>query len=549
MVLVSLGKINVFELKHRFSPIFVFSAVMAGLLLVAFCRPAAANTIIFYDDTTENQDGVIHANMMLALVSHFDALVQIQNVAAYQAGEMAAYDYIIYMGTVDHALPAAFLNEAASGEHRLFWMHQNIWLLDQNVGSPTPYGFEYVDYMPGDPFAYVEYKDRLLERDEQDRGFNLINTTGSPTIHAYLTTEDQGQRVPYYLCGNNLCYLADNPFYFQFDDARYLVMADLLHEFFQTNTPEDRKALLRFEDLAPMVCDTDLLRELADLFAERDIPFNFGVTPIFKDPEGLFFDSGAEFTLSDDQEFTDALNYLVDQGGTMVMHGVTHQHDNGISREDWEFSQGLSNVPLPYDSEDWVLERIESGLAEFAALGWRPSIWETPHFSASHGDYLVFADYFDTYYEKPLVFPLSPGADPVFGEYLAPQCQLIPFYCPVTQSGMGVLPDNMEYIDAQDSDHSPEALLSFADNLSIVRDGVASFFFHHDAVSREDLLTVVEGLQDLGYTFVSVTDFVDIGENPADDDTDDDTDDDDAADDDDGSDDDADGSEEGGCGC
>jgi Uncharacterized protein conserved in bacteria (DUF2334) len=494
-----------------------------AVLFFLFGSNALAETLILYDNELPENNGIILSNMLIHLASHFDPVVQSRNVESYQRGLMDAFDHVMFIGTTEKRLPILFRKEAADGTHRMLWIDGNLWQLDSYLGEPSKIGFRETGWNAGADFAQIDYKERLLGRDDQDWSFTEVTIDGLPTVFSELVDTVTGNRFPYFLCGNDFCYLADNPFYSQFSDDRYFAFADFLHIFYQTTIPESRPALLRLEDLAPGISDPELLRDLTDELAEMEIPFSFGVIPIFKDPEGLYFPPGTEFRLSNDPELVDVLNYMLENGGTMLMHGVTHQHDNGISRADWEFSLGLSNEPLPYDSEIWARDRLLEGMAEFDAVDLHPGIWETPHYSASHGDYLVFSDYFDTRYERPLVFPLLPEAEPVFGENLGPEMQLIPFYCPTGVLGMGLLPENLGYIDRTETDMAPEDKLEIADRLSIIRDGVASLFIHPADVTHTDIFAAIDGLLDRGYTFVS-PDFL-MGATSDDDDDDDDDDD------------------------
>jgi uncharacterized protein YdaL len=320
------------------------------------------------------------------------------------------------------------------------------------------------------------------------------------------------------------------------------VLADVFHEFFNTGIIEQKFALVRFEDLAPVVCNKEILWDRLNELNKRNVPFSMGVVSVFKDPEGIYYPAGTEFNFTDDPEFVEVLNAMIDSGGTMLMHGATHQWNNGISRQAWEFSMGLDNEPVPDDSREYAEGKVHLALSKMGEQGWRPIIWETPHYSASHGDYHVINEHFNAYYEKPLVFPLLPGADPIFLKETGPTSQLIPYYTPVTALGFKLVPENLGMIYTADPNYAsesyPEALLEIADRMRIIRDYVPSFFFHHDMVSEEELFTVIDGLIERGYTFKPPSFFT--GEEGMPDPEDNDIDD---------SGDDEEDDDEGGCGC
>lgn len=515
----------------RCRPLVGFLVVVA--LCAGFAQSGFASVVVYYDDPSSDGSSIMLANMCRNLVGHFDPQIQTVCLDAYQAGDMNAHDFVIYLGNDSLPLPNDFLADVALGAHRVLWIGGNLDQLTDYMGGSGPFGYQADGFTYGQQFDRLDYKGKSLVRDS-DPAFFKVQVTGTPTIYSTIfQSVDPKKRFPYFLCGGNLCHLADMPFWTIAEDERYVAFADMLHEFFQTGQTEDHLAMVRFEDLAPGMSNPGIMMQMTDELVSRGVPFSFGVVPIFKDPMGMFNPPGTEYHFSDDPEFVAAINYMLDHGGTMIMHGITHQHDDGISRADWEFSEGLSNVPLPYDSETWVRNRLLMGLAEFASQGWTPQIWETPHYSASHGDYLVFAEFFDSYYDKPLVFPVRHDADPIFGTDLHPEMQVLPFFTPVGSSKMSILPETLGYIDRDIPDQTPAAILARAASLGIVRDGVASFFFHHDLVTMGEFLTVLDGLLASGHRFVGPSEFVDLDEPDDDDDDDDDSGDDDAVDDDD----------------
>src|SRR5262249_15142492 len=146
-----------------------------------------------------------------------------------------------------------------------------------------------------------------------------------------------------------------------------------LHDFFNQPHQEERKALLRLEDIS-VEDDIDKLREIADYLAERGVPFQIALIPIFKDPA-----TGEEIYLSDRPQFVRTIRYMVSKGGLVVMHGVTHQY-RGRSGDDFEFWDRAGNRPIQGDSPTLVDQKLRDGLAECFRNGIYPVTWETPHY-------------------------------------------------------------------------------------------------------------------------------------------------------------------------
>jgi uncharacterized protein YdaL len=529
-------------------------AFVALLLAAVWCVPATAlaSTIIYYDRVAGVDENVILANMMLNLAGHFDEPLDTVPVNDYRAEDMAAFDYVFYLGTHYHELPAAFLDDVMAGDRPVFWMAGNAEQLFARPGAVEQFGFNVADYNDGSGCNRIDYKSRRMER-QGDLGFYETEVVGAPHIWATVSPAAQpAHTFPYCLSRASLFYLADVPFYYQYYDDRYLVLADLLHEFYETGVRPRKWALLRFEDLAPGVADVAVLRPLGEQLLAAGVRFSFSVTPIYMDPLGLYHPPNTVFRFEDDPEFVTLVNEWIAAGHTLNMHGVTHQRGNTISLYGYEFVLDDGMTPLACDSASWARWHVQQGLNEFRKQGWAPLVWETPHYAASHGDYHVFGESFAYYYDRPFVFPLPPDAAPVFETALRPASQVIPYYVAHSALGMGLIPETLNYIDAATPGQSPAEILDKAQRLTIVRDGVASFFYHAGYIPADQLREVVDGLLERDYTFVGLADLIP-GFGDDDDDTSDDDDDNDDNDDDDSGppagDDDADNHADEGCGC
>lgn len=114
-----------------------------------------------------------------------------------------------------------------------------------------------------------------------------------------------------------------------------------------------------------------------------------------------------------------ALKYAQQRGGTILMHGYTHQFGtepnpyDGTSGNDFEFYTAhvdandyvIYDGPVPGDSAAWASDRINRATRAFADAGFnRPAIFEPPHYAASAVDYQTIAKTFTTRYDRGLYF-------------------------------------------------------------------------------------------------------------------------------------------------
>lgn len=241
------------------------------------------------------------------------------------------------------------------------------------------------------------------------------------------------------------------------------------------------------------------------------------VIPVFKDPKGVY-NKGTPNTiyLSKKRRLVAALKYMVDKGGEIVLHGLTHQWDeqpnprSGVSAEDYEFfrvkldtaGRQVLEGPVPEDSLEWVSERVEKALIELKAAGLEPVAWETPHYLASELDNKYFGRRFKLMTHRGIYFVKGQNGEfhfsnqffpyviesDIYGQKLAPEN----LFCFATTAYMGEPPSTV-----------PAMLYQARLNLA-VRDGWDSFFFHwyQDIQALKEL---VRGIKTMGYEFVPLS--------------------------------------------
>jgi hypothetical protein len=117
--------------------------------------------------------------------------------------------------------------------------------------------------------------------------------------------------------------------------------------------------------------------------------------------------------------------------------------------------------------------------------------FEVPHYGASEIDYRTLGKVFSLFYERPTVVADDTTA------------QVVP-YPIVDLYGRHIVPETLGYLPEDDPD--PLKIVGYARTMRVVRDGIASFYFH--PFLRQKLLEqVVQGISDLGYHFISLRDF------------------------------------------
>jgi uncharacterized protein YdaL len=484
-------------------------------------------TLVLYDSTgAYGWLGEAYAVQTANLVSHGSSYVM-QPVVDYTAGEMANYSGVAYVGsTYDEPIPTAFLDDVLSGSRPVLWMNDNIWQLAQRSADfSAEYGWT-PGYFDFGNRTTVTYKGVALQRDPLAVPSGLLQTNiTDPTKATVLATasDPDGNAVPWATKGGNVTYIGEIPFSYTGSNDRYFAAADLVSALADPTGPDRHEALVRLEDVSADA-DPTQLRQIADYLSANGVPFTVGVIPQYLDPNGYYNDGTPVSTsLAQAPQVVSALRYMQSKGGTLIMHGYTHQYSDvanpysGVTADDFEFYRAhidaQDNVvydgPVAEDSTSWAQNRVTKGKQAFAAAGLAaPTIFEPPHYAASATDYKVFAQNFPTRYDRPLYFggwcpdgkcgTGTPDYGQAYGQYFP--------YLVRDIYGSKDIPEDLGNVEPLPYNNHPARLpadiLSSAHAASVVRDGVQSFYYH-PYLGLDYLPQLVTGLKSMGYQFVS----------------------------------------------
>jgi uncharacterized protein YdaL len=482
-----------------------------------------AKTLVLYDTTGQyGWLGEVYATQTANLSSHFGAWTA-EPVANYKAGEINSYTAVIYLGsTYDEALPTAFLDDVTATTKSVTWVYDNLWeLTARDTTFAAKHGFTSGLFDFAD-VSEVDYKGKKLTRDVTDKSGIMNLSISDPTKVTTLATavRADGSTLPWAVKSGNFTYVGEIPFAYVTSDDRYLAFADLLFDSLGTpaTTTVRHRALVRIEDVGPDA-DPAELRAVADYLYAQKTPFSVAVYPRYRDPKGVNNGGKAEdYTLSQKPLVVSALKYMQSKGGTLIEHGYTHQYGNvanpydGVSANDFEFYTAhidtTNNVvydgPVAGDSTSWAAGRMLSSALTFALAGLgTPSIFEFPHYAGSAADYAAANSLFAKRYDRGLYFPgVLTGAK---FDYTRQFGQFFP-YSVRDVYGTVVIPENIGNIEPVPFNNHPARLpadlLASSDRNLVVRDGMASFFYH-PYLGTDYLKQLVTGIKAQGYTFVT----------------------------------------------
>ncbi len=423
------------------------------------------------------------------LMGHFNTKTTLIGVNQYTNDELNNFDFIFYIGyKLKNKVPDVFLNDVLATKKPVTWIYTGFLEFSRSHDLKKALGFNVTDYDSITGFDAVKSGGRIfMKGDYHTSIINIFDKKGVQVLATTYSTKKK-KEFPYIVKSKNFIYVADSPFAYADENDRYLLFADMLHDILGEQHRESHSAIIRIEDISPMD-NPDKLRDIADFLSGRGIPFAVGVIPFYVNPG-----EGIRVSLSDKPDLVDALKYMVKNGGTIIMHGSTHQY-KGITASDFEFWDEVTNKPIRDESEAAISRKIELGIQEFMKNGLYPVIWETPHYTASILLYKTIAKYFSTCMEQRLAIEDFDHS------------QFFPYIINHDIYGQRIIPENLGYVpldpDENISRKAVQEIIQGAKTNLAVRDGFAACFFH-EFLDIDLLKELVDGVTALGYTYIDL---------------------------------------------
>ncbi len=349
-------------------------------------------------------------------------------------------------------------------------------------------------------------------------GIDIADSSRAEVIATASTTllANQGEHE-YITRSGNFWFIGDIPFTFLSAEDRYLAFADVLHDILGTGPEHEQSptALLRLEDVSAGINPAIFKKQLEFLDNEA-VPFSIAAVPAYEDPNAKdIVSAGVARSLKLPQsEVAKIIEPYYQKGlASIVAHGYTHQYANklnpfdGVTGKDYEFYRVTLNAadesklefigPIPEDSAEWAKERMCKTEGLLRQANFKAFAWEAPHYLASKEDYLTIKELYPVHYGRTAYF----NPDNADGQVIN---QLFPYIIKKDSYGYHQIPENIGNIQTTPRAGFrvalPEDLIRAAEKIKVVRDGIASFYYH-PFLKTEDLSKTITGLKDLGYTF------------------------------------------------
>ncbi len=415
-----------------------------------------------------------YVNAMVNLLGHFNLRITSLSSDRYEPGLLSRYDYLMYLGNDHNDLPPAFIADIAVTSKPVMWIDANI---DELVAQRKDLGWE----LEGTAFslAQVEYLGRAVPVKYRQM-MNSLRV--GPDTKVWAWAKAGNTRTPFVVSKGSFWYVARMDFWKPY----YYVIADILHDFLGADHETRARAFVRIEDIHPKR-DAREIRAVTDELHAAGVPFMLAVIPVYQNPQ-----TGEKVALHQAPALVEALRYAVARGGSVVLHGFTHQMGDSETGVGFEFWDDRSDSPLENETIALHRDRIEQAVAELASVGLRPLAFEPPHYAISSLGYYTVAQHFST-----LVAAVQ------LDDQTRRINQTFPFVIHRDRYGLKIIPENLGYVDPSAPD-AVQGPLSRAERALVVRDPMVGVFFHPYIEARH-LRALVEGLRAKGYEFYDLS--------------------------------------------
>ncbi|PBF65602.1 cell wall anchor protein [Clostridioides difficile] len=438
--------------------------------------------LIIYDSKKETAYNRDILNIMRTLLGRFSSDIELLKLSNYD-GEINKnyYSHIFILGINENSYnndknTKNLISSLNLYKGTICWLGYGI----ENLLEHKKYNLDYVGKTNN--IVSVNYRGKSYNLDEH-YVFNIVESkdTSNKVIGSI---NDTLNKYPYIINDKNLFYVSK----LDLDGVLFYIFCDSLNDIFNIKTFDKGRIFVRIEDVHAFREPKNLV-EIADYLSSKNIPFTIALIPAYVNPK-----NHKVITLSESPEIVKAIKYMQDKGGTVILHGYTHQYKKEeVSGEGYEFWDGKKDEPLKENMKIFVKDRVLNGLRVCIENGIYPLAFEAPHYAMESEGYKELKKYFSTYIGQ------HQNNDKKFST------NTYPYIIRDTEELNIFIPENLGYIDPEDK-FTFQNIKENLDKLSIVR-GFSGGFFFHSYLNIEYLKNTIEYLEKQNIEFMNLRDF------------------------------------------
>lgn len=205
----------------------------------------------------------------------------------------------------------------------------------------------------------------------------------------------------YYMSLFDLCEMLNLNTYWDYDNNKiYFSKKTEVKEDINDNM-DSKKGYIRFEDFTAgdvylKSGSLEKVRLITDYMKTNNESFSVSWVPRYINNDKGIDNDISEKDSMENSNFLFTLDYIVNNGGNIGLHGYTHQYNNTNSISGVEFGkEGCNNLQE-------VRKRVEKAITIANKLNIPISYWETPHYKTTAEEQKIFEEYFDKIYEPAI---------------------------------------------------------------------------------------------------------------------------------------------------
>ncbi|HBH1340083.1 TPA: polysaccharide deacetylase family protein [Clostridioides difficile] len=459
--------------------------IISNFSLSSYASEITSSTdkvLIIYDSKKETAYNRDILNIMRTLLGRFSSDIELLKLSNYD-GEINKnyYSHIFILGINENSYnndknTKNLISSLNSYKGTICWLGYGV----ENLLEHKKYNLDYVGKTNN--IVSVNYRGKSYNLDEH-YVFNIVESkdTSNKVIGSI---NDTLNKYPYIINDKNLFYVSK----LDLDGVLFYIFCDSLNDIFNIKTFDKGRIFVRIEDVHAFREPKNLV-EIADYLSSKNIPFTIALIPAYVNPK-----NHKVITLSESPEIVKAIKYMQDKGGTVILHGYTHQYKKEeVSGEGYEFWDGKKDEPLKENMKIFVKDRVLNGLRVCIENGIYPLAFEAPHYAMESEGYKELKKYFSTYMGQ------HQNNDKKFST------NTYPYIIRDTEEFNIFIPENLGYIDPEDK-FTFQNIKENLDKLSIVR-GFSGGFFFHSYLNIEYLKNTIEYLEKQNIEFMNLRDF------------------------------------------
>ncbi|MDO9509406.1 MAG: DUF2334 domain-containing protein [Thermovirgaceae bacterium] len=446
--------------------IFALATALFANVIICGTAFAAQSALVLHDGMTET-----FANTLVNLLGHFREYdARTASLDQADPGDIISAGAVFILLSYDSPVPGEDIRNALekrsgitvfAGEHR--------WL----GALPSQYECDLVTYR-GKSFWLDDFSIKKMSK-----------TFGK----TFVAMSQSSEAVPFIEREGNRWMIHGAPMF----EVPAWILADVLHDILEAPHSPKRLAMVRLEDINPSYSGERLkrLKDSIDFLYSEGVPFSMAVFPVFINAKG----APRALLLIDNPPLLDVLIKAERMGGTVIMHGTSHQYHQ-VSGEGSEFWDVDADDFIP-EEKAYFHERMRYGLWLFKEAGLHPKLFEAPHYNMPLSLQRELTQYFGTIAGSLMISDESYTISQDF-----------PYIIYKSREGLTVLPEQLGYIATDAEKMSIITILERLDTLtSIVRDPFACFFYHPYVAGDLYLRELIPQIRDRGFEFAGAKDY------------------------------------------